>query len=81
MRTPIEPMPLGERLAYGLRKSLESADTLRLSTLLHLDASLSPELMPNAKTTMALLDRDLALGLVPQTDDIDALHGSYAAKV
>jgi hypothetical protein len=49
--------------------------------LLHLDGSLSPKLMPNAKTTLMLLDRDVALGLVPQTDDIEALHVSYAAAV
>ncbi|MBH1963028.1 MAG: TetR/AcrR family transcriptional regulator [Comamonadaceae bacterium] len=80
-RTPTEPMPLGDRVVDGLRKTISSADTLRLSTLLHLDGSLSPKLMPNAKTTLLLLDRDRALGLAPDTDDIAALHVSYAAAV
>ncbi len=80
-RTPTEPMALGVRVVHGLRKAVESADTLKLSTLLHLDGSLSPKLMPNAKTTLMLLDRDVALGLAPQTDDIEALHVSYAAAV
>lgn len=79
--TPTEPMALGDRVVDGLHKAIGSAETLKLSTLLHLDGSLSPKLMPNAKTTLVLLDRDLALGLVPHTEDIEALHVSYAAAV
>lgn len=79
--TPTEPMALGDRVVDGLLKAIGGAETLKLSTLLHLDRSISPKLMPNAKTTLVLLDRDMALGLVPHTDDIEALHVSYAAAV
>lgn len=80
-RTPTEPMELGDRVVHALRNALDRADTLQLMTLLHLDGSPAPRLMPNARTTLVLLERDRALGLVPSTDDLPALHTAYAAAV
>lgn len=80
-RTPSEPMRLGARVAHAVRSVLSGGPVLKLATLLHLDGSTAPRLMPNAATTMLLLERDQALGLVPPTDDIPALHASYAAMV
>lgn len=80
-KTPNEPMRLGTRVAHGLRQLLAGGAFLRLTTLLHLDGSTAPRLMPNAETTLLLLERDRALGLTPETDDIPALHASYAAGV
>ncbi|WP_157966468.1 TetR/AcrR family transcriptional regulator [Oceanibium sediminis] len=80
-KTPTEPMRLGARVAHGLRSLLASGFYLRLTTLLHLDGSTAPRLMPNAETTLLRLERDHALGLVPETDDLPALHASYAAAV
>ncbi|GAP38855.1 TetR/AcrR family transcriptional regulator [Piscinibacter sakaiensis] len=80
-RTPTEPLPLGERVVHALRNALDRADTLQLMTLLHLDGSTAPRLMPNAATTLVLLERDRALGLLPRTDDLPALHTAYAATV
>lgn len=80
-RTPAEPMRLGARVVHGLRALLKGGSSLRLTTLLHLDSSTAPRLMPNAETTLLQLERDRALGLVPDTDDIPALHASYAASV
>lgn len=80
-QTPTQPMELGERVVHALRSVLDSVDTLQLTTLLHLDGSTAPRLMPNAKTTLLLLERDRALGLVPEIDDLLALHAAYAAMV
>ncbi len=80
-KTPNEPMRLGARVAHGLRALLQGGSSLRLTTLLHLDGSTAPRLMPNAETTLLQLERDRALGLTPNTDDIPALHASYAAGV
>lgn len=80
-RTPTEPMRLGARVAHAVRAVLSSGKVLKLATLLHLDGSTSPRLMPNAANTLLLLERDQALGLVPQTDDVPALHATYAAMV
>lgn len=80
-RTPTEPMALGDRVVHALHNALDRADTLQLMTLLHLDGSTAPRLMPNARTTLVLLERDRALGLVPPTDDLPALHAAYAAAV
>jgi hypothetical protein len=80
-RTPTEPMPLGDRVVHALHNALDRADTLQLMTLLHLDGSTAPRLMPNARTTLLLLERDRALGLVPPTADLPALHAAYAAAV
>ncbi len=74
-------MSLGRRVAHGLRALLAGGSSLRLTTLLHLDGSTAPRLMPNAETTLLQLERDHALGLTPDTDDIPALHASYAAGV
>jgi AcrR family transcriptional regulator len=80
-RTPSEPMRLGARVVHGLRALLGGGSSLRLTTLLHLDGSIAPRLMPNAETTLLQLERDRALGLTPDTDDLPALHASYAAGV
>lgn len=80
-RTPGEPMRLGARVVHGLRALLGGGSSLRLTTLLHLDGSTAPRLMPNAETTLLQLERDRALGLTPDTDDLPALHASYAAGV
>jgi AcrR family transcriptional regulator len=80
-RTPAEPMRLGARVAHGLRALLAGGWSLRLTTLLHLDGSTAPRLMPNAETTLLRLERDQALGLLPPTDDLPALHAAYAASV
>ena len=80
-KTPSEPMRLGARVVHGLRAILEGGSWLRLTTLLHMDGSTAPRLMPNADTTLLQLERDRALGLVPDTDDLPALHASYAATV
>lgn len=80
-RTPSQPMPLGARVAHGLRALLGGGSSLRLTTLLHLDGSTAPRLMPNAETTLLQLERDRALGLTPDCDDLPALHATYAAGV
>ncbi|MEH6528223.1 MAG: TetR/AcrR family transcriptional regulator [Sneathiella sp.] len=80
-RTPTKPMKLGERVAHALRATLDIVDTLRLTTLLHLDGSSAPDLMPNAETTLILLERDREMGLLPDVEDLKALHASYAAAV
>lgn len=80
-KTPSEPMRLGARVVHGLRALLSGGSSLRLTTLLHLDGSTAPRLMPNAETTLLQLERDRALGLTPDTDDLAALHASYAAGV
>lgn len=80
-RTPSEPMRLGARVVHALRSLLRGGSSLRLTTLLHLDGSTAPRLMPNAETTLLQLERDQALGLTPETDDIPALHATYAASV
>jgi hypothetical protein len=49
---------------------------LALSTLLHLDGSTAPRLMPNAELTLMLLQRDQALNLLPPGDDLPALHAA-----
>lgn len=80
-RTPSEPMKLGARVVHALRSLLVGGSSLKLTTLLHLDGSKSPRLMPNAETTLLQLERDQALGLVGKTGDLPALHASYAASV
>jgi AcrR family transcriptional regulator len=80
-QTPKSPMPLGERVLHALHATLKSRDTLRLTTLLHLDGSTAPKLMPNAETTLLLLERDRALGLIPEGTDLPALHAVYAAAI
>lgn len=80
-KTPLAPMKLGARVIHALQSVLKGGASLRLTTLLHLDGSKSPRLMPNADTTLLQLERDSALGLVGQTDDLPALHASYAASV
>lgn len=80
-KTPVEPMRLGARVVQGLRSLLAGGSSLRLTTLLHLDGSTAPRLIPNAETTLLQLERDQALGLVRETDDLPALHASYAAAV
>lgn len=79
--TPVEPMRLGARVVHGLRALLAGGSWLRLTTLLHLDGSNAPRLMPNAETTLLRLERDRALGLTRKADDIPALHASYAAAL
>lgn len=81
IRTPKEPMKLGDRVVHALRRTLGRTDTLRLATLLHLDGSAAPKLMPNAETTLILLERDREMKLVPDHEDLEALHVSYAALV
>lgn len=80
-RTPAEPMRLGARVVHGLRALLGGGSSLRLTALLHLDGSTAPRLMPNAENTLLQLERDRALGLTPDIDDLPALHASYAAGV
>lgn len=80
-KTPTEPMRLGARVVHALRALLTSGSWLRLTVLLHLDGSNAPRLMPNAETTLLQLERDRALGLIRKTDDLPALHASYAAAV
>ncbi|AUM75753.1 TetR/AcrR family transcriptional regulator [Paracoccus jeotgali] len=80
-RTPSQPMNLGARVVHALRSLLGGGSSLRLTTLLHLDGSTAPRLMPNAETTLLQLERDRALGLVPDVDDLPALHATYAATV
>ena len=80
-KTPPEPMKLGARVTHALRALLGGGSSLKLTTLLHLDGSTAPKLMPNAETTLLQLERDRALGLVPETDDLAALHATYAATV
>lgn len=80
-KTPSEPMRLGARVVHALRALLKGGASLRLTTLLHLDGSTAPRLMPNAATTLLQLERDRALGLVPDAEDLPALHASYAATV
>jgi AcrR family transcriptional regulator len=80
-QTPKAPMALGERVVHALRATLKSRDTLQLTTLLHLDGSTAPKLMPNAETTLLLLERDRALGLIPEGSDLPALHAVYAAAI
>lgn len=77
--TPSEPLPLGERVAHAVSATIESRETLKLTTLLHLDGSTAPKLMPNAEKTLLLLERDRALGLTPMSEDLLALHAAYAA--
>ncbi|WP_158264456.1 TetR/AcrR family transcriptional regulator [Nitratireductor sp. StC3] len=79
--TPKKPMPLDERIVHALVATQNAVDTLKLTTLLHLDGSTAPTLMPNAEATLLLLQRDLALGLIQETDDLEALHAIYAALV
>lgn len=78
-RTPSDPVPLGERAVHAMRSTIASRDTLMLTTLLHLDGSTAPRLMPNAEMTLLLLQRDQAMGLVPDVQDLPALHAAYAA--
>ncbi len=80
-KTPQEPMKLGARVTHALRSLLKGGSSLKLTTLLHLDGSTAPKLMPNAEATLLQLERDRALGLVPDTDDLAALHATYAASV
>lgn len=80
-KTPQQPMKLGARVVHGLRSLLAGGNSLKLTTLLHLDGSSAPKLMPNAETTLLQLERDKALGLVHGTDDLEALHATYAASV
>ncbi|WP_415183191.1 TetR/AcrR family transcriptional regulator [Phaeovulum sp.] len=80
-RTPTTPMKLGARVVHALRSLLVGERSLQLTTLLHLDGSKSPRLMPNAETTLLQLERDRALGLVGDIDDLPALHTAYAASV
>lgn len=80
-KTPPEPMKLGARVTHALRSLLLGGASLKLTTLLHLDGSTAPKLMPNAETTLLQLERDKALGLVPDMDDLAALHATYAASV
>lgn len=79
--TPVEPMRLGARVVHGLHALLKGGSWLRLTTLLHLDGSSAPRLMPNADSTLLRLERDRALGLTPDIDDLPALHASYAAAL
>ncbi len=79
--TPKAPMALGDRVVHALRATLKSRDTVALTTLLHLDGSTAPKLMPNAETTLLLLERDRALGLIPENADLPALHAVYAAAI
>lgn len=78
-RTPDEVMNLGDRVALGLRRGLQYEHILRLTTLLHLDGSTAPKLMPNAKSTLVILDRDRLSGEIPDDADLPALHAIYAA--
>lgn len=78
-RTPTEPMGLGARVAHAIRATIKNKDLLALTTLLHLDGSTAPRLMPNAELTLMLLQRDQALNLLPPGDDLPALHAAYAA--
>lgn len=78
-RTPSEPMRLGERVAHALKATIKNKDMLALTTLLHLDGSTAPRLMPNAERTLTLLERDQALKLLPHENDLPALHAAYAA--
>lgn len=78
-RTPNEPMRLGDRVAHAIHSTIRNRDVLELTTLLHLDGSTAPRLMPNAEYTLLLLQRDQAKGLVPEGDDLPALHAAYAA--
>jgi len=80
-QTPKAPMPLGDRVVHALKATLKGRETLRLTTLLHLDGSTAPKLMPNAETTLLLLERDRALGLIPEGTDLAALHAVYAAAI
>lgn len=80
-KTPSQPMRLGARVVHALRAVLKGGSYLRLTTLLHLDGSAAPRLMPNAETTLLQLERDRALGLMPDIDDLPALHACYAATV
>lgn len=80
-RTPKKAMKLGDRVVHALRRTISGLGTLRLTTLLHLDGSAAPKLMPNAETTLILLERDREKKLVPDHEDLEALHTSYAALV
>jgi AcrR family transcriptional regulator len=77
--TPADIMDLGERVAAGLERGLQYEHILRLTTLLHLDGSTAPKLMPNANTTLLLLDRDRLSGKISDEADLEALHAMYAA--
>ncbi|ABE38276.1 TetR/AcrR family transcriptional regulator [Rhodopseudomonas palustris] len=78
-QTPSEPMRLGARVAHAIRATIKNKDMLALTTLLHLDGSTAPRLMPNAELTLALMQRDQALNLLPDEHDLPALHAAYAA--
>ena len=78
-RTPDEVMNLGDRVALGLRRGLKYEHILRLTTLLHLDGSTAPKLMPNASSTLVILDRDRLAGEIPDEADLPALHAIYAS--
>ncbi|HWW48407.1 MAG TPA: helix-turn-helix domain-containing protein [Xanthobacteraceae bacterium] len=78
-RTPNEPMRLGDRVAHAIHSTIKNKDMLALTTLLHLDGSTAPRLMPNAEYTLLLLQRDQAMGFVPEGGDLPALHAAYAA--
>ncbi|MFT4116084.1 TetR/AcrR family transcriptional regulator [Bradyrhizobium sp.] len=78
-RTPSDTMKLGDRVAHAVQATIKNRDVLSLTTLLHLDGSTAPRLMPNAELTLLLLQRDQALGLVPKESDLPALHAAYAA--
>lgn len=80
-KTPKEPLPLNERIVHALQATDAAVDALKLTTLLHLDGSTAPKLMPNAESTLLLLERDLALSLLPDTNDLEALHTIYASLV
>lgn len=78
-RTPDEVMELGDRIASGVERALEYEHILKLTTLLHLDGSTAPKLMPNASKTLLLLDRDRLSGKISDDADLVALHALYAA--
>lgn len=78
-RTPDTVMELGDRVALGLERGLAYEQILHLTTLLHLDGSTAPKLMPNAASTLVLLDRDRLAGKIPDEADLAALHALYAA--
>ncbi len=78
-RTPDTVMELGDRVALGVERALAYEQVLRLTTLLHLDGSTAPKLMPNASSTLVLLDRDRLEGKISDDADLGALHALYAA--
>ena len=78
-RTPDTVMSLGKRVSAGLKRALKYKRILHLTTLLHLDGSTAPKLMPNARSTLVVLDRDRLAGKIPAGADLPGLHAAYAA--